>query len=109
MEPIMLTAAAVASLAAAVKGGEYLWRKGREARRASVLWWEERRRVRRVLAELTAEEGWGNGSKSLRESHRDLYERVAGIDLKVNDLASAIEQLIVVGGVRGGESSVREG
>lgn len=82
-EIILWTCGLIAALAAALKGLSVIWRVFVEgARRA------------RVIDELTDEEGWPNGASSLKESHRDIYNRVAAVDLKVDELRSAVEQVI---------------
>ena len=66
--------AAVVLLAAFVKASVYLWERARSRRNAVVAWWDERKRVRRALATLTAASGWPNGSKSLPDSLTTMYD-----------------------------------
>jgi hypothetical protein len=54
----------------------------------------ETARRARVLDDLTDEEGWPNGATTLKESHRDLYEKVSLIDLKVSEMQRAIEAIV---------------
>lgn len=98
----------IAALAAALKSAEYLWRKGQEIGAVLVVWVEEKKRVRHVLSELTAEEGWPNGADSLTAAHRDLYERVAGVDRKVDELTRTVEVVALIIANRAGEPPVGE-
>lgn len=91
IEPtVLIVLGAIAAAAAAVKGALYLWDQAGELWE----WLVERRRIRRTLADLADDEGWPNGASSLKQSHWDTYQRVAGVDEKLDDVLHQLERLI---------------
>lgn len=91
MDELLAALAAVVALAAAVRGIVYLYARWE----GGVDWLVERRRRREILGELLAPDGWPNGAESLQASHRDLYDRVAGIDRNLIELTRAVEEVLV--------------
>lgn len=85
----MAWSAAVAGIAAGVKGLIYLWQRAGAGGNRVVVWLREKERVREALSMLTTTEGWPNGSRSLPESLAAIYQRQAATD---GQLARYIEE-----------------
>jgi hypothetical protein len=55
--------------------------------------YKERRRVDRVLTDLTSSDGWPNGANDLKASHEQLYGKVTDIEKKVNDMSLVLNDV----------------
>jgi hypothetical protein len=83
MESFLYAAAAIVALAAALKAAFYLIAKLRQTGK-----------LMEALFELTREDGWPNGAESLQASHRDLFDKVSGIETSIKELQTAVEQVL---------------
>lgn len=92
---ILWWVAGLIAVAGGLKAILYLIEKGREAGSKTIEWFDERRRAQRVLAELTDDEGWPNGSHSIVQSHHNLYEKVSYISITLDELAKTIEEYVL--------------
>jgi hypothetical protein len=83
----------IVSTAGLVKAVRYLAHQLMEANRWGFGRSKEKRRVEAVINDLASRDGWPNGSKSLKESHSELYRRMVRIDNKMTELDNSVNEL----------------
>jgi hypothetical protein len=85
----------LAALAGIIKAGRYLVTTALAANQWGFRRWKENRRVQDVMSDITSEEGWPNGSRSLKESHQTLYDKVVGIEGSMKELTRTVENVLI--------------
>lgn len=84
---------AIAAIAGGVKGLKYLWDQVDEGGKGLIARIKERRRVERVLSELTEPARYPNGSTSIPTALHSLYDRIAKTEEKLDGAIDTVDTI----------------
>lgn len=89
VQSVLWVLAAVVTVGAAWKAALYIG----EQMNTGWKWVVRRKQIRQALTDIASADEWPNGSKTLPESHRNLYDGMKQIKGQVRDTQSSLRQV----------------